>query len=161
MIRWNRSKSANRFSPHRPVSFRSPSFSRSHEKSSSRNLYRNWKFNNNRTPSRSKYTEFYKLRRRSRSPSYSSFKNSRHHSFLNVTLETDSFFQKHNFSYRPLTKPRARFVYESRAFVNPSQSIFFEILTLMINFSQSQQTYLKSSCPWLKWQFYIPNKLVF
>ena len=64
----NRSSSRDRYSPYRSFRFRSPSTSqRSPENSRSRYCYRDRGFNFNRTPSRSRYTEFRKQRRNCRS----------------------------------------------------------------------------------------------
>ena len=68
----NRSNSRNRYSHYRSSRLRSPSVSRrSPENSRSRYCYCDRQFNSNRTPSRSRYTDFYNQRRNFRSPYYS------------------------------------------------------------------------------------------
>ena len=85
----NRPNSSNRFSPYRPSRSKSPSYSgRLPVKFRPRHRYRDREFFSNRTPSRSRYPEFYNQRRNSKPPCNSSVRYNRYVSFSRPTLES-------------------------------------------------------------------------
>ena len=75
-------------------------------------------FNSNRTPSRSRHTDFYNQRRRSGSPYISSLGNKRYRSLSKSNSRNQQYLRNYNFSYRSPSWPGSRSASASRRFLN-------------------------------------------
>ena len=79
-------------------------------------------FESDRTPSCSRYTEFYNKWRNSRSPYYSSFRIKRYRFFSRSNSRNRLYFRNDNFSCWPPSKPRSRSASASRRFYSNIES---------------------------------------
>ena len=87
------------------------------EKSRSRVRYFDKLFNCNRTPSRSRFTDFHKQRRTSRSRYYSASRKNRYRSFSRSSSKNRQFFRNFNSLNRLASKPSSRSASAFKRFV--------------------------------------------